>query len=105
TRPVTDNNTVVRNASDAMATGLRVGSVAVAGGIAETAHTYLFNNVVRNAGDAILFDTQFPRSVENFFSQTVLAGNRQDINSHPSNDAGAPDFFNPHSAVASSCAR
>src|SRR5215831_14979534 len=105
TRAVTDKNTVFCNTSDTIANGLRVGSVAVAGGIAETAHTYLFNNVVRNAGDAILVDTQFPRSVETYFSQTVLEGNRQDINSHPSNDASPRDFFNPRSAVARSCAR
>ena len=105
TRAVTDKNTVFCNTSDTIANGLRVGSIAVAGGIAETAHTYLFNNVVRNAGDAILFDPQFPRSVENYFSQTVLAGNRQDINSHPSNDAAPPDFFNPRSVVSSSRAR
>jgi len=105
TRAVTDKNTVFCNTSDVIANGLRVGSVAVAGGRAETAHTYLFNNVVRNAGDAILFDTQFPRSVENYFSQTVFEGNRRDINSHPSADAGPPDFFNPRSAVTGSCGR
>jgi len=99
-RAVTDKNTVFCNTSDTIANGLRVGSVAVAGGIAETARTYLFNNVVRNAGDAILFDTQFPESVENYFSQTVLEGNLRDINSHPSGDASLPDFFNPRSAVA-----
>src|SRR5262249_51230923 len=99
-RAVTDKNTVFCNTSDTIANGLRVGSVAVAGGIAETARTYLFNNVVRNAGDAILFDTQFPESVENYFSQTVLEGNLRDINSHPSGDASPPDCCTPRSAVA-----
>jgi len=105
TRAVTDKNTVFCNTSEVIANGFRVGSVAVAGGRAETAHTYLFNNVVRNAGDAIVFDTQFSRSVENYFSQTVFEGNRRDINSHPSADAGPPDFFNPRSAVTGSCSR
>ncbi|HYT65813.1 MAG TPA: discoidin domain-containing protein [Vicinamibacterales bacterium] len=101
TRGITDKNTVFCNTSDVIADGLRVGSIATAtGGVAETAHTFLFNNVVRNSrGNGILVDTQFPRSVENYFSQTVLSGNKTDINSHPSNGAAPPDFFNPPSAI------
>lgn len=101
TRGVTDKNTVFSNVSDVIADGLRVGSISTAtGGVAETAHTFMFNNIVRNSrGNGILFDTQFPRSVENYFSQTVLSGNKTDINSHPSNGAAPPDFFNPPSAI------
>jgi hypothetical protein len=101
TRGITDKNTVFSNTSDVIANGLRVGSIATAsGGVAETAHTFFFNNVVtNNTGDAVLVDTQFPRSIENYFSQTVLSGNRTDLNSHPSNGAAPPDFFNPPPAV------
>src|SRR5262249_51868812 len=96
TRGVTDKNTVFCNSSDLIADGLRVGSIATAaGGVAETAHTFLFNNVVHNSrNNGILVDTQFERSVQNYFSQTVLAGNGTDLNSHPSNGAAAPEFFN-----------
>jgi hypothetical protein len=60
----------------------------------------MFNNIVRNSrGNGILFDTQFPHSVENYFSQTVFSGNGTDINSHPSNGAAPPDFFNPPPAI------
>jgi F5/8 type C domain len=78
-----------------------VGSIATAeGGVAETAHTFLFNNVARHSrGNGILVDTQFERSVENYFSQTVLSENGRDINSHPSNGAAPPEFFNPPPAV------
>ncbi len=101
TRGITDKNTVFCNSSDVIADGLRVGSIATAtGGVAETAHTFLFNNVVRNSrGSGILVDTQFERSVENYFSQTVLSGNGRDINSHPSNGAALPEFFNPPAAL------
>jgi len=98
---VTDKNTVFSNVSDIIADGLRVGSIATAtGGVAETAHSFLFNNIVKNsARNGILFDTQFPQSVQNYFSQNVLAGNATDINSIASNGATPPEFFNPPSAT------
>ncbi len=101
TRGITDKNTIFNNTSDVIADGLRVGSIWTAtGGVAETAHTFLFNNIVLNSsGNGILFDTQFPHSVENYFSQTVLSGNGRDIDSHPSNGAAPPDFFNPPPAI------
>lgn len=101
TRHITDGNTVFSNVSDVISNGLRVGSIATkAGGVAETAHTFMFNNVARNStGDGILFDTQFPNSIDNYFSQTVLSGNKTDLDSHPSNGATPPDFFNPMSAI------
>ncbi|MFL6600425.1 MAG: right-handed parallel beta-helix repeat-containing protein [Steroidobacteraceae bacterium] len=101
TRAVTDKNTIFSNVSDIIANGLRVGSISTAtGGVAETAHSFLFNNVVRNSrADGILFDTEFPQSVQNYFSQTVLSGNATDINSHPSNGATPPEFFNPPPAI------
>jgi hypothetical protein len=101
TRGITDKNTVFANSSDVIADGLRVGSISTAtGGVAETAHSFLFNNVARNSrNNGILFDTQFARSVQNYFSQTVLSGNGTDLNSHPSNGAAPPDFFNPPSAI------
>jgi hypothetical protein len=101
TRGITDKNTVFANSSDVIADGLRVGSISTAtGGVAETAHSFLFNNVARNSrNNGILFDTQFPRSVQNYFSQTVLSGNGTDLNSHPSNGAAPPDFFNPPPAI------
>ena len=100
TRGITDKNTVFGNIGDVMGDGLRVGSISTAsGGVAETAHSFLFNNVATNSGNGILFDAQFPRSVENYFSQNVLLGNDTDINSHPSNSATAPEFFNPPSAI------
>jgi parallel beta-helix repeat protein len=100
-RAVTDKNTVFSNVSDVIADGLRVGSIATAtGGVAETAHSFLFNNIVRNSARfGILFDTQFPQSVQNYFSQTVLSGNATDINSIPSNGATPPEFFNPPPAI------
>ena len=101
TRAVTDKNTVFSNVSDVINNGLRVGSIATAaGGVAETAHSFLFNNIVKNSKtDGILFDTQFPQSIENYFSQTVLSGNGTDINSHPSNAATPAEFFNPPAAT------
>jgi hypothetical protein len=101
TRGITDMNTVFGNTSDIVGDGLRVGSISTAsGGVAETAHTFMFNNIVKNSkGNGILFDTQFPNSIENYFSQTVLSGNGTDINSHPSNGAEPPEFFNPPSAI------
>ncbi len=101
TRAVTDKNTVFNNISDIIANGLRVGSISTAtGGVAETAHSFLFNNIVKNSrGDGILFDTQFPQSIQNYFSQTVLSGNGTDIDSHPSNGATPPEFFNPPPAT------
>jgi parallel beta-helix repeat protein len=101
TRGITDKNTIFCNSSDVISDGLRVGSIATAtGGVAETAHSFLFNNVAKNSrNNGILVDTQFPRSVQNYFSQTVLSGNRTDLESHPSNGAAAPEFFNPPSAI------
>jgi hypothetical protein len=101
TRSVTDKNTVFSNTSDIINNGLRVGSIATAtGGRAETAHSFLFNNLVLNTnGNGILFDTQFERSIQNYFSQTVLIGNRTDLESHPVPPATPPDFFNPSSSV------
>jgi parallel beta-helix repeat protein len=101
TRGITDKNTIFSNSSDVISDGLRVGSISTAtGGVAETAHNFLFNNVVNNSrNNGILFDTQFPRSVQNYFSQTALSGNKTDLNSHPSNDAAPPEFFNPPSAI------
>jgi hypothetical protein len=102
TRNVTDKNTVFANVSDIIGNGLRVGSIATAtGGRAETAHTFLFNNQVLNStGFGILVDTQFERSIQNYFSQTVLVNNaRGDLDSHPVPPATPPDFFNPASAV------
>jgi Right handed beta helix region/F5/8 type C domain len=100
-RAVTDKNTVFSNVSDIIANGLRVGSIATAtGGVAETAHSFLFNNIVRNStGNGILFDTEFPQSIQNYFSQTVLSGNATDIDSIPSNGATPPEFFNPPPAI------
>jgi parallel beta-helix repeat protein len=100
-RHVTDGNTVFSNISDVISNGLRVGSISTkTGGVAETAHTFMFNNIAKNStGDGILFDTQFPGSIDNYFSQTVLSGNKTDLDSHPSNGAAPPDFFNPMSAV------
>jgi hypothetical protein len=41
----------------------------------------MFNNIARNSRiDGILFDTQFPNSVANYFSQNVLSGNGRDFN-------------------------
>jgi parallel beta helix pectate lyase-like protein len=55
TRGTTDKNTVFINVSDVIADGLRVGSISTAtGGVAETAHTFLFNNVVRNSRGNLL---------------------------------------------------
>jgi parallel beta-helix repeat protein len=101
TRAVTDKNTVFSNVSDIIADGLRVGSIATAtGGVAETAHSFLFNNIVRNSARyGILFDPQFPQSLQNYFSQTVLSGNATDLHSIPSNAAAPAEFFNPPPAV------
>ncbi|HZY62924.1 MAG TPA: right-handed parallel beta-helix repeat-containing protein [Edaphobacter sp.] len=101
TRHITDGNTVFSNFSDVISNGLRVGSISTkTGGVAETAHTFMFNNIARNStGDGILFDTQFPNSIDNYFSQTVLSGNKTDLDSHPLNGATPPDFFNPMSAI------
>jgi parallel beta-helix repeat protein len=107
TRGVTDKNTAFGNVIDVIANGLRVGSISTAtGGVAETRHSFLFNNIVLNArGDGILFDTRFPRSLENYFSQTVLSGNGRDLRYNPDPEpdpmlrATPPDFFNPPPAV------
>jgi hypothetical protein len=103
TRGITDKNTIFSNSSDVISDGLRVGSIATdpdGVGVAETAHNFLFNNVVNNSrNNGILIDTQFPRSVQNYFSQTALSGNKTDLNSHPSNGAAPPEFFNPPSAI------
>lgn len=100
-RAVTDGNTVFSNTSDIINNGLRLGSVATAtGGVGETAHTFMFNNIALNSrSDGILFDPQFPGSVQNYFSQTILAGNGTDLSSVSSNGAEPPEFFNPVSAT------
>jgi hypothetical protein len=101
TRGITNGNTIFSNTSNLIANGLRVGSIATAtGGVAETANTYLFNNIVENThGNGILFDTQFPRSVDNYFSQTVFSNNTTNLDAIQSNGATPPDFFNPMSAT------
>jgi len=57
TRAITDGNTVFSNISDIINNGLRVGSISTAsGGVAESAHTFMFNNIAKNStGDGILF--------------------------------------------------
>ncbi|MGO4209833.1 right-handed parallel beta-helix repeat-containing protein [Terriglobus sp. 2YAB30_2] len=101
TRAVTDGNVAFSNVNDVVNNGLRIGSIATAaGGVAESAHTFFFNNVAtNNGGNAILFDTQFPGSVENYLSQTVLAGNKNNLSQQNTNGAAPPDFFNPTSAI------
>lgn len=101
TRSITNGNTVFSNVSDVISNGLRVGSISTAsGGVAETAHTFLFNNIVTNSRtDGVLFDTQFPSSIENYFSQTVFSNNGDDFRAIQSDGATPPDFFNPLSAV------
>jgi hypothetical protein len=101
TRAVTDGNTVFSNISDVLANGLRVGSISsVSGGVAESADTFMFNNIVKNStGNGILFDTEFPESIDNYFSQTVFSGNKTDLDAIQSNGAAPPDFFNPISAI------
>jgi Right handed beta helix region/F5/8 type C domain len=101
TRAITDGNIVFSNISDIINNGLRVGSISTAsGGVAESAHTFMFNNIAKNStGDGILFDTEFPASIENYFSQTVLSGNQTDLSDVHSNGAAPPDFFNPKSAL------
>ncbi len=106
-RGVTDKNTMFANVTDVIANGLRVGSISTAtGGVAETRHTFMFNNIVRNIrSDGILFDTEFPRSVQNYFSQTVFENNGRDLrfvpddNPDPALRATPPEFFNPRSAI------
>jgi len=101
TRGVTNGNMAFSNVNDVVDNGLRIGSISTAtGGVAESAHTFFFNNVATNdRGDGILFDTQFPGSVQNYLSQTVLAGNGTDLKLQYSNGATPPDFFNPRSAI------
>lgn len=101
TRNVTDGNTVFSNISDVISNGFRVGSISTAsGGVAESAHTFMFNNIAENnTGNAILFDTEFPASIDNYFSQMVLSGNKTDLDAIQSNGATPPDFFNPMSAI------
>jgi hypothetical protein len=56
--------------------------------------------VVKNStGNGVLFDTQFPNSIDNYFSQTVLSGNATDFAQQNTNGAAPPDFFNPMSAI------
>ena len=101
TRSITKGNTVFSNTSDVIATGLRVGSISTAtGGVAESADTFMFNNIVENSrNNGILFDTEFPNSVDNYFSQTVFSGNHNNFDSTFSSGATPPDFFNPMSAI------
>jgi hypothetical protein len=101
TRGITNGNVVFSNLSNDVNNGFRVGSIATAsGGVAESAHTYMFNNIAtNNLGEGILFDTQFPASIDNYFSQMVLSGNKVDLKDQSSNGAAPPDFFNPKLAV------
>ncbi len=101
TRGVTNGNTVFSNIADTVSNAFRVGSISTAtGGIAESAHSYFFNNIARNnRSNGILVDTAFPRSVQNYFSQTVFSGNKTDIVSHPTDGAEDAEYFNPKSAL------
>ena len=101
TRAVTNGNTAFSNVNDVVANGLRIGSISTAtGGVAESAHTFFFNNVATNdRSQGILFDTAFPGSVENYMSQTVLADNGTDLSQQNTNGAAPPEFFNPPSAI------
>lgn len=100
-RGVTNGNTAFSNINDTVNNGLRIGSISTAtGGVAESANTYFFNNVAtNNGGDGILFDTAFSGSVNNYLSQTVLAGNKTDLNQKNTDGATPPEFFNPQSAI------
>jgi parallel beta-helix repeat protein len=101
TRAVTNGNTAFSNVNDVVANGLRIGSISTAtGGVAESAHTFFFNNVATNdRNQGILFDTAFPGSVENYLSQTVLANNGTDVSQQNTNGAAPPEFFNPPSTI------
>lgn len=101
TRGVTNGNTVFSSTSDVIQNGLRLGSTSThTGGVAETAHTFMFDNIATNSRDwGILFDTEFPGSIDNLISQTTFANNATDVDSKPSNGAEPPDFFNPRSAI------
>src|SRR6185437_10760710 len=101
TRAITNGNTAFSNINDTVNNGLRIGSISTAtGGVAESANTFFFNNVAtNNGGEGILFDTAFPASISNYLSQTVLAGNKTDLNQRNNNGATPPEFFNPKSAV------
>ena len=54
---VYNGNSLFSNISDIINNGLRVGSISTAsGGVAESAHTFMFNNIAKNStGDGILF--------------------------------------------------
>ena len=101
TRAVTNGNTAFANVNDDVSNGLRIGSISTAtGGVAESAHTFFFNNVATNDhSDGILFDTAFPGSVQNYLSQTVLANNGTDLSQQNTDGATPPEIFNPPSAV------
>jgi hypothetical protein len=101
TRNVCDSNVLFSNTSDTIRNGLAVNSGAsVAGGVAETAHTFAFNNVIINStAVGLSINPQFPRSVENYFSQNVLSGNNPDLSLSASKGAAPPEFFNPPPAV------
>lgn len=100
-RGVTNGNTVFSSTSDVIDNGLRIGSIATAtGGVAESANTFMFDNIAVNSrGDGILFDTEFPGSINNLISQTTLANNGTDVNTENSNGAEPPEFFNPRSVL------
>jgi len=100
TRGATVGATVFSSTSNVIDNGLRVGSIASAtGGVAATADTFMFDNTSENStGDGILFDPEFSGSVDNEFSQTILAGNHNDLADDSSDGAAPPDFFNPRSA-------
>jgi F5/8 type C domain/Periplasmic copper-binding protein (NosD) len=101
TRGPTDGNTVFSSTSDTIQNGLRIGSIAShTGGVAETAHTFMFDNIALNSRDwGILFDTEFSGSIDNLISQTTFANNGTDVDTENSNGAEPPDFFNPRSAI------
>jgi Right handed beta helix region/F5/8 type C domain len=101
TRGVTDGNTVFSSSSDVIQNGLRIGSTSThTGGVAESAHTFMFDNIATNSCDwGILFDTEFPGSVDNLISQTTFANNGTDVDTTNSNGAEPPEFFNPRSAI------
>lgn len=100
-RAITNGNTAFSNINDTVNNGLRIGSISTAaGGVAESANTFFFNNVAtNNGGEGILFDTAFPASINNYLSQTVLGGNKTDLNQQNNNGATPPEFFNPKSAI------
>jgi parallel beta-helix repeat protein len=100
TRAVTDKNTAFCNVANVINNGFRTGSISTStGGVAETAHSFMFNNIANGTSKGILFDTAFSASVQNYFSQTVLSGNKTDILLQFTSGAEPPEFFNPMPAT------